>query len=53
MRGHYEFDFFLDVGGDNRSAKAQFQEVHFVGIDFETVFGLPQAEAFVHDHGQA
>ena len=48
-----EFDLFLDVGSDNRSAKAQFQEVHFVGVDFEKVFGLPQAEAFIHDHGQA
>ena len=48
-----EFDLLLDVGGDNGSAKAQLEQVHFVGVDFEKVFGLPQAKAFVHDHGQA
>ena len=48
-----QLDFFFDIGGDDGGAKTQFQQVHFVRIDFEKIFRLTQAEAFVHDHGQA
>ncbi len=48
-----EFDFLLDVGRGNGGAKSEFEQIDFVRIHFQKVFSLSQAEAFVHDHGQA
>ncbi len=48
-----EFDFFLDVGRHDGRPKTKFEQVDFVGIDFQEVLCLTKAKAFVHDHGQS
>ena len=46
-------DLGSDVGGDQGRAKTELQQVNQLATGFDEVLGLPEAQPFVHHHGQA